>query len=66
MKKVAIFPETETFRGFKALVTEGLETLEANALFHYNAARALDGEQPVSELPDGTIFTEYNKYATSL
>ncbi len=64
-KKVAVFPETETFRGFKTIVTEGMfETLEQNALFHYNQTLGLSGEKPVTSLPDGTMFTEYNKYET--
>lgn len=33
-----------------------LESVEENALWHYNSARAHDGLKPLDELPEGTTI----------
>jgi len=34
-----------------------METMEENALWHYNSSRAHDGLQPLKHLPSGVTFS---------
>lgn len=33
------------------------ETAQQNALWHYNSARAHDGQPPLTRMPAGTVYT---------
>lgn len=57
MKYKCIIPITADLGPTILTCTEGLmESKEDNALWHYNQARAHDGNPPLDELPRGTQF----------
>ena len=50
-------PTTREQGSFTCIATDSLmETVKKNALWAYNAARAHDGQAPVSRMPAGTIY----------
>lgn len=54
----AKFPVTAHMSPIDYVVKESaMETMEENALWHYNSSRAHDGLQPLEHLPSGVTFS---------
>ncbi len=59
MKYYVKFPPTNQMSTIDYVVTESvLETKEEQALWQYNRSREHDGLPPLTELPEGVVFTE--------
>jgi hypothetical protein len=58
MKKYRVtVPGTEEMSPYVSFATHSpMESLQENALWHYNSARAHDGLPPLSRMPYGTQY----------
>lgn len=60
MKYTAHVPPTKDQGSFHTIAERTyMESMRANALWHYNRARAHDGQPPLTRMPAGTTYTPH-------